>query len=287
MGSAITSKKKAAYSPHAELFGIPYNTRRSRCSLIIAHPNDEIFGSGCLISKLPKVQILHISDGAPRTQAEAVAAGFKTISDYTKARKEECISALELARIGTDQVFELNLPQFTAPLQLVELSTAILAFLQKTAPQIVLTHAYEGGHPDHDATAFATHAAIRLMKQSGLKPPVIFEMALYPGSKGLSKVPEFLHSPARESTTLVLDTRAQELKRRMFGRCKTQKQILERSPLGPEKFRQAPGYNFQEPPHDGLLHYEKFDWGMTGKEWRILAAEATKQLFGSTPETEQ
>ncbi len=29
---------------------------------------------------------------------------------------------------------------------------------------------------------------------------------------------------------------------------------------------------FGRPPHDGLPHYERYDWGMTGAEWRALAA---------------
>jgi N-acetylglucosamine malate deacetylase 2 len=280
MNEAITKEEGKVYSPHSALFGVMQSSRSSRCCVIAAHPNDEIVGGGCLISKLPNVQILHISNAAPRSGEEVLAAGFATVADYVEARKRECLSALELARVPAQRVFEFGMAQFKSPFQLVELSMRLLAFLQKISPQIVLTHAYEGGHPDHDATAFATHAAVRLLLESGLKPPVVFEMALYPGKNGNSKVPEFLQSPARESTTLMLDSKAQELKHRMFACFKTQQRILDDSPLGPERFRQAPGYDFLLPPHSGKLHYEHFDWGITGKQWRALASEAMEKLFG-------
>jgi len=84
----------------------------------------------------------------------------------------------------------------------------ISTFLQQSAADIVVTHAYEGAHPDHDATAFATHAAMRLMKQNGFKPPVLFEMGLHPSEDFKAKVPDFLPGADRETTTLLLDERA-------------------------------------------------------------------------------
>ncbi len=270
--------KGKAPSLNAELFG-SLQTSHTRCSVAAAHPNDEIVGCGCLISKLSNVSILHVSNGAPRFVEEARAAGFDSIEAYAQTRQRECLAALALAKIGPEVVTNLDLPQLDASSQLVPLTLRLVSFLQMTSSQIVLTHAYEGGHPDHDATAFGIHAAARLLKQHGLKPPLIVEMALYPGSKGMSKVPEFLHRPARESTTLVPDGEARGLKLKMFACFETQKQVLARSPLGPEKFRQAPAYDFRLPPHPGKLHYENFDWGITGDTWRALASQALEELF--------
>lgn len=270
--------KKMSHSLYAELFGSLQNSY-TRCSVIAAHPNDEIVGCGCLIAKLSNVRILHISNGAPRLVEEARAAGFDTIDDYAAARERECLAALSLAQITPELVINLDLKQFEASSHLVPLALNLVSFLQKTAPQVVLTHAYEGGHPDHDAAAFGTHAAVRLIEENGLKPPVIFEMAIYPGNQGMSKVPDFLHNPARESTTLVPDREARDLKLKMFACFKSQKQFLDKSPLGPEKFRQAPAYDFRLPPHVGKLHYERFDWGITGDTWRALACQALEELF--------
>jgi hypothetical protein len=45
-----------------------------------------------------------------------------------------------------------------------------------------------------------------------------------------------------------------------------------------ERFRTAPAYDFTVPPHDGRLHYENFDWGVTGHEWRRNARETLRRL---------
>jgi LmbE family N-acetylglucosaminyl deacetylase len=154
-----------------------------------------------------------------------------------------------------------------------------MTFLQRSAADIVVTHPYEGGHPDHDATAFATHAALRLMKQNGFRPPVLFEMALHPSMDGKAKLPEFLPGSERETTTLLLDERAQKLKQRMFACFETQQESLQASPVGPEKFRQPPSYDFSTPPNVGRLHYENFDWGLRGDEWQSLDCRALEDLF--------
>jgi LmbE family N-acetylglucosaminyl deacetylase len=253
--------------------------RRSRCCVIAAHPNDEIVGGGCLISKLPNVVILHISNGCPRTLEEARELGFDSTAECAEARRNECLSALKLARVPHERVVDFGVNQLAVPLQLSQLSRRLLGFLQAAAPQIVLTHAYEGGHPDHDATAFAVHAATRLLEENGLKPPVVFEMALYPGQNDQSRIPEFLHHPSGEITTLMLDDNARDLKRRMFQCFPSQEHVLSESPLGPEKFRKAPNYDFTIAPHNGKLHYENFAWGLTGREWRAYAGEALEELF--------
>lgn len=249
------------------------------CAVIVAHPADEVVGAGCLISKLVDVTVLHVTDGAPCDMADARAAGFKERAAYAEARKRECISALAIAHVPEDRVVDLNLTDHCASDYLADLTKRITAFLQQSAADIVVTHPYEGGHPDHDATAFATHAALRLMKENGLRPPVLFEMALHPSEDFVAKVPEFLPGTERETTTLLLDERATKLKRRMFDCFATQRESLAVSPFGPEKFRQPAAYDFTAPPHDGKLLYENFDWAPRSSEWRMLASQALRDLF--------
>jgi LmbE family N-acetylglucosaminyl deacetylase len=249
------------------------------CAVIVAHPADEVVGAGCLISKLVDVTVLHVTDGAPSDMADAESVGFKEHAAYAEARKRECISALAVANVPEDRVVDLEVPDHCASNYLSDLTKRITAFLQLSGADIVVTHPYEGGHPDHDATAFATHAALRLMKKSGLRPPVLFEMALHPGEDFKARVPEFLPGASRETTTLLLDERATKLKRRMFDCFETQRESLAVSPFGPEKFRQSALYDFTAPPHDGKLLYENFDWAPSSEEWQALAHEALAELF--------
>jgi len=250
-----------------------------RCSVIVAHPADEVVGAGCLISKLVDVTVLHITDGAPDDMQDAEAAGFKVRSHYAQARRDECLAALALANVPEDQVVDFAVTDQCAAHCLADLTKKITTFLQQSAADIVITHPYEGGHPDHDATAFATHAALRLMKQNGFRPPVLFEMALHPSADFKAKLPEFLPGSERETTTLLLDERARKLKQQMFACFETQRESLRVSPVGPEKFRQPSTYDFSAPPQDGKLHYENFDWALRSDEWQLLASKALAELF--------
>ena len=275
-------RPRKAHSAHAKLFGTGELNPTVRCSVIVAHPADEVVGAGCLISKLADVSVLHVTDGAPPDMHDATAAGFKEREEYARARKQECLSALALANVAEDRVVDLEVPDRSAPKYLADLTKRITVFLQQSAADIVVTHPYEGAHPDHDATAFATHAALRLMKRNGVKPPVLFEMALHPSTDFKAKVPEFLPGAERETTTLLLDEKAQQLKQRMFACFLTQRESLEVSPIGPEKFRRPSMYDFSAPPQGGKLHYENFDWAPTSDEWQLLASKALADLFPNT-----
>ncbi len=273
------TRRRRARSAHAKLFGSGDLNPSMRCSVIVAHPADEVVGAGCLISKLVDVTVLHVTDGAPRDMHDATAAGFKERSEYAQARKKECLSALALANVPEDRVVDFEVTDHCAHQCLADLTKRITTFLQQSSADIVVTHPYEGGHPDHDATAFATHAALRLMKQNGFKPPVLFEMALHPSKDFKAKVPEFLPGSEGETTTLLLDERAQELKQRMFACLESQRESLEASPVGPEKFRQPATYDFSASPQCGKLHYENFDWALRSNEWQLLACKALADLF--------
>jgi len=267
------------HSPHAKLFGTGDLNPALRCSVIVAHPADEVVGAGCLISKLLDVTVLHVTDGAPCDMEDAKAAGFKERTEYAEARKRECISALAIANVPEERIVDLEVLDHCASNNLTELTKRIASFLQSSAADIVVTHPYEGGHPDHDATAFATHAALRLMKRNGFRPPALFEMALHPSKDGKAKLPEFLPGAERETTTLVLDERAMELKQRMFACLQSQQESLKVSPVGAERFRQPIAYDFSTPPQEGELHYESFDWAPRCEEWLTLARQALADLF--------
>src|SRR5438552_1971917 len=76
---------------------------------------------------------------------------------------------------------------------------------------------------DHDAAAFAVHAACRLMAE----PPAILEMALYHRREGRLVSGEFLPSTAQESRT-VIELNEEEIRRkqRMIDCFTTQRWLL-------------------------------------------------------------
>jgi LmbE family N-acetylglucosaminyl deacetylase len=248
-------------SAHASLFGTSALVRHSRCSVIVAHSGDEIIGAGGLISRLQDVTVLHVTD-------------------YDQTTTKACISALALANVPSDRVVELGVTDIREPHSLASLSREIEGFLRRFRPEIVLTHPYDGGHPDHDATAFATHAAMRLMQNNGFEPPALFEMALHPSHDGQKRELDFFPGPWRETTTLVLDEKTRNLKRRMFDCVAVQERNLRGTTLSLERFCRSPDYDFSIAPSAGKPAYESFDPEMTGVRWQMLARKALAELFG-------
>jgi N-acetylglucosamine malate deacetylase 2 len=108
-------------------------------------------------------RLLHVTNGAPRNLLDARAAGFVGWQDYAAARRQELLAALRLAGIEATRTVQLGMPDQEASFRLVELAAALAAKFSALRPEVVMTHAYEGGHPDHDATAFAVHTACALV----------------------------------------------------------------------------------------------------------------------------
>jgi N-acetylglucosamine malate deacetylase 2 len=271
---------KRSRSPRARLFGSGELTRSTRCAIVVAHPGDEIVGAGCLLSKLVEVKVLHVTDGVAFETENANGSAAAERCVHAKALREECMAALAIAGVPADRVFDLLIPNRRAAFCLFELTKRIASFLQQSGADIVITHPYEGSHPDHDATAFATHAAVRLIRENGFKPPVLFEMALHPDVARQTRVTQFLPGAEEETTTLVLDKRARKLKEQMFVALETEPDVSS-SPIGSEKFRRPPEYDFLLPPQPDELYYADLGWAPHGDEWQALAAKALAELFSA------
>ena len=246
--------------------------------IVAAHPDDEVIGAGAQLPRLPGVTIVHTTDGAPRDLRDAHAAGFAGWEAYASARRHELAAALRLAGVSAAAACTLGFADQGASFHLVELADALAAVFAERRPEVVITQPYEGGHPDHDATAFAVHAACALLARRGLRPPALVEMTSYHAGDGGLVTASFLPRPQSEVITLVLDAQARARKRALVACFATQRAVLARFPLEIERFRPAPSYDFARPPHDGRLYYEHFDWGVDGIRWRALARAALAKL---------
>lgn len=271
-------------SAHADLFGSRELARQTRCVVIVAHPDDDVVGAGGLISRLDDVTVLHITDGVPKHGPSSKATSAECFESAPASRLESR-TALALANVPPEQIVEFGLSTEQAPFELADLTRRIAAFLMRIAPDIVLTNPYEGGDPDHDATAFATHAALRLMREKGFEPPSIFEIGMYPTPEGNKRVLDFLPSEAAEVTTLLLDKKARDLKRQMFACFSTRPDLLRENSFGRERFRKPPRYNLSAPPNGGKLNYERVAPGVDCVEWQELVRKAWSELFPGEPKS--
>jgi len=247
-----------------------------RVLLLAAHPDDEVIGAGAQLPKWKdRVFILHATDGAPRNPRFAAEAGFESREAYAAERRRELLNAFFLTGISSFR--QLAIPDQHSMLRLPELTSAIAETIDQLEPDCVLTHPYEGGHPDHDSCAFAARAALLLSRPQ----PVLGEFTSYHAGQEGIETGEFLPAPSRSRLSEITFTLTGEecaLKRRMFDCYASQRNVLEWFTISTEKFRRAPDYDFSQPPHPGQLLYERLDWGIDGASWREYAARAFEQL---------
>ena len=242
--------------------------------IFAAHPDDETIGVGAQLPTLPGVHIVHVTDGAPRDLKDAAANGFRTREEYAAARHEELMAALALAGIKEDRTCAIGVVDQEASYDLAWLAYRIADLMDVYAPAIVLAPAYEGGHPDHDATAFAVHAACRFVE----RPPRIEEYALYHCRDGAMIVSEFPAGNGCEVTTIELSAGQRDLKRRMIECFRTQRETLAPFGVTVERRRVAPAYDFGEPPPASCIYYDMFPWGIRSDAWREKARAALEAV---------
>jgi LmbE family N-acetylglucosaminyl deacetylase len=240
---------------------------------LAAHPDDEVIGAAGRFRYLSQLTFGHVTDGSPRDLRDAAAAGFRTREEYALARRSEFHTALDIAELRSARTVHLGIVDQEAALDLPGLTKRILALLSEVRPEILLTHPYEGGHPDHDATCLASHLACTLLARQGITTPLIVEFTSYHSCDGQWRTGCFLQGQP-PGIAVRLSSEEVKLKQRMLACFVTQQETLHRFQTEIERFRPAPLYNFSKPPHAGRLLYEHFGWGMTSARWTALARRA-------------
>jgi len=231
-------------------------------AVIVAHPDDETIGCGALLHRLPGVRVIVITDGAPRNLADAHAHGFATAMAYTEARTTELHRAVCVADISPDRVMLLGIPDQQAVRNLEFVIDELGRLFSHYGIHVVLTHAYEGGHPDHDAAAFCVHQAA----SSNTHSIGIVEMPYYRAADTGAVQQSF--APGGDAPiVLALNEKGRRLKRQMIAEYKTQANVLAGFSLETEQFRIAPDYDFMQLPNGGRVLYECESWGVTGQDW--------------------
>lgn len=244
-----------------------------KIAIVVAHPDDETYGCGAALARLHGVTLVHVTDGAPRNGADALAHGFSGWEAYAEARRDELGAALALA--GGQSIFRLSLrlPDQEAHLHSLEIVRSLSMLFNERKISTVLTHAFEGGHPDHDTVAFSVAQAAHETE--------IVEMPYYrlgpsePLSQSFAQI-----DGAGEEHRIDLTTEEKKRKQRMIAAYKTQVEPLSQVSLEFETFRRAPRYDFSAIPNDGRIFYEKlFDWGISAKQVRDQFVAAREALM--------
>jgi len=261
---------------------VPEDVLSHPAAIIAAHPDDEVLGVGTLLARLRNLRVLvHVTDGAPRRGSDAANAGAGSWREYAALRRREVESAVEMAGLAGVKLVSLGYADQESSFHIAILAKRLAALFRHFRLAVVFTHAYEGGHPDHDACAAGVHLARSLLGGTG-RQPVILEFPLYhAGAHGGMETERFLDGRKRLPNRCWEHTLTEEerrKKRALLGAYSSQQRVLDQFPVRAESIRMSSGYDFRKPPHRGKLYYENFDWGVNGYTWRRLARRAMAQL---------
>jgi len=250
---------------------------KTKTLIVVAHPDDETIGMGAQLCRFRNASLVQITDGAPRDGRDATAYGYRTTENYAFARRAEFYTALAAGQATGVKTEFIGIPDQEACLNLVSLAKCIAGRLRADPADTVFVQPYEGGHPDHDAVSFAVWAACRLIEAEGKPVPAVVEMTGYHAEGAGFVTGVFL--PANGSVT-ILDLNSADCwrKRRMIDSFVSQRHLLAGFGTLIERFREARGYDFTQPPHCGQLYYERLGWNITGADWRHHARAALDVL---------
>ncbi len=240
-------------------------------AIVVAHPDDETIAAGASLSLLRHLTLVHVTDGAPARMQDARAAGFVTAEGYAAARRDELRRAMQAAGAVLRYV-ALGVRDQRAVRHLAEIVSSLRDILARCA--LVITHAYEGGHPDHDACALAVQRACAMLA----RPPAVLEFPAYHAAPGGDWVVQRFLPSGPPGEALRLDPSDVARKRAALACFATQRDTLARFDSGREVFRPALACDFFTAPHPGKLLYERFGWGITGAQWRGLAGAGLQHL---------
>src|SRR5262249_37410306 len=158
---------------------------------------------------------------------------------YAATRRQEAERALAHAGIPAQQITWLGGVDQEAIFRVPELLARLVDRIEELQPELLVTHPYEGGHPDHDAAALLASIALRAFRRH----IPLFEMTSYHARDGRLATGEFLGNPAEE-WRFELSAEDKTRKTKMFEDYRSQQEVLKSFGIERERFRLARAYDF-------------------------------------------
>lgn len=204
-----------------------------RVLVLAAHPDDETIACAALLQRASTSLVVFAVDGAPPHYG--FEKSFGSLARYSDARFQEASRALShITRCSYRRLTRQNGDFFIDQhlfLGLPEAFTSLLRTAHEFQPDLLISHAFEGGHLDHDAC----HVLARsLARASHLR---LLEFPLYWRSDDSRDV--FQQFREQRGSEFVFQISPNELlaKRRMLAEYQTQKGLTSVFHPETERFR--------------------------------------------------
>lgn len=229
--------------------------------ILVAHPDDEVIACGALMQNMKKAVVVFATDGAPYDEGFWKQYGSRKA--YAGVRRREAELALSSVR-ATALFLGDHVDGGIADQQLFRKLRPAVAAVERIITQVetecILTLAYEGGHPDHDAACFISSVVGR---RAGIP---VWEAPLYHrNGAGATVTQTFPETTGTESDANIKGA-ALEKKVQMLRHYRSQGPLLHSFRPQHETFRPLADYDFTQPPLPGKLNYEVWQWKMTGQD---------------------
>lgn len=245
------------------MLGTWNHIKAKRAAIVVAHPDDEILSLGSQLSEFKNMLMVHVTDG--------VSSNYRPSRERrVKMRLSELDSALTaVGAVSFDRKF-LHVVDQEVINSVSTLAYDLVPMLRGC--EVVITHPYEGGHPDHDACSLLVYAACSLIEASNNKAPVRAEFASYHMRQSKLVAGEFW-GPASSELVIRLDEAKQKIKRAALNFFSSAQPIISKFPISTERVRFAPRYEFSAPPPPIETQYDVCgkNWRIDGRRWRKYA----------------
>jgi LmbE family N-acetylglucosaminyl deacetylase len=246
-----------------------------RLLLLAAHTDDETIGASAALGRSIEPWVVYLTDSAPKRSK--LRSRRLRREEYAALREAEAQHALRVVGVPPHRILYLGGTDQDAVFTLDALVTHFLLAVSRIRPEWIVTHAYEGGHPDHDSAAFVAAMALHLLEQHQSGHPTLLEMTSYHADNRRLGSGSFL-AGQDQGWPVWLNSEELSRKREMLACYSSQTKVLREFPLEPERLRRAPEYDFTQPPHPGKLWYEHMGWEMRGAQWCKLARQAMQRF---------
>jgi LmbE family N-acetylglucosaminyl deacetylase len=214
-----------------------------RVLVFVAHPDDETIGCGALLQRVPSLLVVFAVDGAP--PGYGFERKFGSLKNYSEERFKEAGRALGLVPKCSFRRLKRRdgayFPDRRLFEDLRESASSLLAIAREFSPEAIVTHAYEGGHIDHDACSFLANYAANVLSLQRFEFPLYWK-----DGYGRDVFQEFRN--VQEGAILLNLSEAEiTIKNKMLAAYETQREIVAMFSPNTEKFRPAPVYDYAHP----------------------------------------